>query len=153
MHHFIHTLPKSFQSFRKVYNQSIEIFDLDANMTINCKECSWNKTVDGVLDMSPRFIGPLQRDRSYSVTIFVGLSSEIITCDNQLQFSTSEWICWDQNKTIPYDQLCNDPSKPDCADGSDESAGVCKTEPHIGIPIGLLCHFLLGFLFVGLGKN
>ena len=67
-------------------------------------------------------------------------------------FTTSFWVCQDGIQKIPVSLVCDDPIKPDCEDGSDETKARCQGEGDQNVTIVIGSYFLLGFSGVLLGK-
>ena len=68
-------------------------------------------------------------------------------------FTTSFWVCQDGIQKIPVSLVCDDPTQPDCKDGSDENKTRCQGEGDQNVIITIGSHFLLGFLMVIPGKS
>ena len=60
-------------------------------------------------------------------------------------FVTSYWIC-ESGQKIPADLVCNDPSAPDCLDGSDEDELRCKGGLNYWALSGIVTYLILGFI-------
>ena len=58
---------------------------------------------------------------------------------------TSYWIC-ESGQKIPADLVCNDPSAPDCLDGSDEDELRCKGGLNYWALSGIVTYLILGFI-------
>ena len=119
--------------------------------------CIWAvNQYDGNLVPNLNGVGPLKLSTTYTPIISVHSQFDMnngkvgnikLSCTGE-KFVTKIWFCRDGIQNISATFVCNNPTKPDCNDGSDEDDLTCMGGLNIYVVLGIGLHFILGLVFV-----
>ena len=126
----------------------------------DCENCKWRVDQKGKLLPTLKGIGPLKRSTTYTPIISVHSQFRLnnfstfedtghvtLSCKGK-PFVTDFWICKDGHQKIPATSVCDNPTTPDCLDGSDENDLTCMGGLNIHVIMAIGLYFFLGFIFV-----
>ena len=144
----------------ELISQSVELeFSDNGNVQlVQCNNCAWNEHLKGLVALERRNIGPLKRGITYVPIISIQSQfkimkdrySELGTANHKCRgkpFMTMEWPCADGHQKISFDQVCDNPEKPDCKDNSDEDELRCKAGFNLGLLFSVAAYYILGYIF------
>ena len=154
------SMAKSEVFIGELIGQSVELEFSDNGIVklAKCDNCAWNESLKEYVTLKRRNIGPLMRGITYVPIINVKSQFKIMTdgysdlgtvnhkCRGK-PFMTMEWPCADGQQKISFNQVCDNPEKPDCNDKSDEDDLRCKAGVNWGLLAALAAYWFLGYLF------
>ena len=126
---------------------------------------TWNIDGNETNPLKSDTIGPFDKNRTYTPLIKITSQLPYTKTDGSMgilhnisntcfgkSFSSTQWHCADGNGHIPFEQVCDNPHAPNCADGSDEAKLLCTGGDNNFVTVSLVVYFFAGIITISFGK-